>query len=247
MNTQRKTLVLLHGHGMDDTIWGQLSVLLSEYYTVVHPNFSLFTFCRSLDDYADELHRLLTNAGIKTFTLVGHSMGGYIGLAFAQKYPEMLEGFVLFHSTAFADDDTKKHQRDQMILLIRKHGAAAFVKHTAANLYGERYKELFPEAVQQHIEQFGGLPSEALAVGMEAMRDRPDRTAVLTQMPFPVLFLIGMRDQLVPFERSIELVGYAKQGFPFILAEAGHMAMIERPDAIFRILRWYMDTKIGQS
>lgn len=241
MALYKKALVLLHGHGMDDRIWDDLDPLLNQYYTIIRPNISLFTTCKSMDDYADELYRLLTNASISRFTLIGHSMGGYIGLAFAEKYGEMLEGFGLFHSTAVADTDSKKHQRNEMAELIRTHGAKAFVKHTTANLFGARFKELFPEKVQRHIDDYSGLPSKAMAMSMDAMRDRPDRTAVLAQLPFPVLFIIGMQDQLIPFESVIEQVKYPKQGYPFIMAEAGHMAMVERPDASSRIIRWYMD------
>jgi pimeloyl-ACP methyl ester carboxylesterase len=240
MNLHRKTLVLLHGHGVDDTIWDSLDAVLNEYFTIVRPNISLFTFCQSVEDYADELHRLLTNATIKKCTLIGHSMGGYIALAFAEKYPEMLEGFGLFHSTAYADDESKKQQRNKMAELLRNHGTVSFIKNTASNMFGDRYKELHPEKVAEHISHFGKLPADALIAGMIAMRNRPDRTAVLAAMPFPVLFIIGMQDKLIPFESVIGLSEFPKQSYPFILSEAGHMGMVERPDATARMISWYM-------
>ena len=245
MNLHRKTLVLLHGHGVDDTIWESVDAALNEYFTIVRPNISLFTFCQSMEDYADELHRFLTNANIAKFTLIGHSMGGYIALAFAEKYPEMLEGFGLFHSTAYADDEAKKHQRNQTIELLTNHGTEAFLKHTAANMYGERFKELYPEKLKTHIERFRKLPAQALISGIVAMRDRPDRTAVLAALQYPVLFIIGMEDKLIPFESLIALSEYPKQSYPFILAEAGHMGMVERPDATARMINWYMDKIIS--
>jgi pimeloyl-ACP methyl ester carboxylesterase len=241
MNLHRKTLVLLHGHGMDDRIWDEVDASINGYYTVVRPNISLFTFCQSVEDYADELFRYLSNATIQKFTLIGHSMGGYIGLAFAEKYPDMLEGFGLFHSTAFADTESKKHQRSQTADLLRQHGTATFLKNTVSNLFGERYKELFPGKVAEHIEKYGKIPEEALSAGMIAMRNRPDRTAVLSKMSYPVLMIIGMQDKLIPFESCISLSEYPRQSYPFILAEAGHMGMIERPDATSRMISWYMD------
>jgi pimeloyl-ACP methyl ester carboxylesterase len=240
MNLHRKTLVLLHGHGVDDSIWDSVDALLNEYYTVVRPNISLFTFCKTVEEYADELHRFLTNAVIEKCTLIGHSMGGYIALAFAEKYPEMLEGFGLFHSTAYADDESKKHQRNQTIDMLRNYGTEMFVKNTAGNLYGDRFKELYPEKLKEHISRFEKIPTEALITGINAMRDRKDRTAVLASMPFPVLFIIGMQDKLIPFESCISLSDYPKQSYPFILAEAGHMGMVERPDASSRMISWYM-------
>ena len=241
MNLHRKTLVLLHGHGVDDSIWDNVDASLNEYFTIVRPNISLFTFCQSVEDYADELHRFLTNATITKFTLIGHSMGGYVALAFAEKYPEMLEGFGLFHSTAYADDDAKRQQRSQMIELLKNHGTESFIKNTAGNMFGDRFKELFPEKIKSHIARFGKIPAEALIAGINAMRNRPDRTSVLRNLPFPVLFIIGMQDKLIPFESVITLSEFPKQSYPFILAEAGHMGMVERPDATSRMISWYMN------
>ncbi|WP_373330854.1 alpha/beta fold hydrolase [Salmonirosea aquatica] len=241
--TYRKTLVVLHGHGMDDSLWDEVVPLLNEDYTLIKPNISLLTACHTVEAYADELHRLLVASQISKCTLVGHSMGGYISLAFAEKYPDMLEGFGLFHSSALADDDAKKQQRNQLAQLLRTHGTEAFIRRTLPNLFGGRFKETSPEKVQRYIQQYSKLPSEALAVGMEAMRDRPDRTHILKKLPFPVLFIIGMEDQAVPFEKAMEQIGYPAKAYPLVLAEAGHLGMVERPDASARILRWYMERK----
>ncbi len=240
MIPHRKTLVLLHGHGMDDTIWDNLDAILNDSFIVIRPNISLFTFCKSVEDYADELYRFLTSANIQICTLIGHSMGGYIGLAFAEKYPEMLQGFGLFHSTALADDETKKHQRNQTIELIRNYGTGSFIRNTAANLFGERYKELYPEKLLAHITYFSKLPEQALIVGMQAMRLRPDRTHVLKSLQVPVLIILGMEDKFIPFESGMDLAGLPKECYPFILAETGHMGMVEKPDATSRMIQWFM-------
>lgn len=239
--THRKTLVLLHGHGMNDTLWDELVPLLDDRYTLVKPNASLLTNCHTMEQYADELHRLLSASLITQCTLIGHSMGGYISLAFAEKYPDMLAGFGLFHSSALADDEAKKQQRTQLAELIRTRGAEAFIRRTLPNLFGARFKELTPEKVQHYVQQYGKIPAEALAVGMEAMRDRPDRSRVLEKLPCPVLFIIGMDDQAVPFEKTMAQVDYPAKSYPFVMAEAGHLGMLERPDATARILRWYLD------
>ncbi|WP_025763066.1 alpha/beta fold hydrolase [Dyadobacter tibetensis] len=237
---QRKTLVLLHGHGMDDSIWDQLDAILNDSFTIIRPNISLLTSCQTVEDYADELYRLLTNANIQRCTLIGHSMGGYIGLAFAKKYPEMLQGFGLFHSTALADDEAKKHQRNQMVSLLRTYGTASFMKNTAPNLFGTRYRSLHPDKVQEHVDFFAKLPEEALVSGIHAMRERSDQQEVLKTINVPVLIILGMEDNFVPFESGMDLSTLPAQCYPFILAEAGHMGMIERPDATARMIRWYM-------
>ncbi|WP_109674924.1 alpha/beta fold hydrolase [Dyadobacter jejuensis] len=237
---QRKTLVLLHGHGMDDTIWDQLDAILNDSFTIVRPNISLFTACQTVEAYADELYRFLTSANIQKCTLIGHSMGGYIALEFAKKYPDMLVGFGLFHSTALADDESKKHQRNQTITLIRNYGTPSFLKNTAPNLFGQRYKASHPQKLQEHIDFFAKLPEAALIAGINAMRDRADNTEVLKEMKVPVLLILGMEDAFVSFESGMELSTLPERCYPFILAEAGHMGMIERPDATARMIRWFM-------
>lgn len=239
----RKTLVLLHGHGMDDTLWDEIVPLLGDQYTLIKPNGSLLTNCTTVEAYAEELHRLLTSSQITKMTLIGHSMGGYIALAFAEKYPDMLEGFGLFHSSALADDEAKKEQRTQMAQLLRAHGSEAFIRRTLPNLFGERFKEVSPEKVQKYIQRYSKIPAEALAVGVEAMRARPDRTEVLKNIACPVLFVMGMDDQAVPFEKTMAQVDCPAKSYPFVLAEAGHLGMLERPDATARMVRWYMDRK----
>ncbi len=234
-----KILVLLHGHGMDDALWDEIVPLLDDAFTIVRPNVSLLTNCHTMEAYADELHRLLSASQIDKFILIGHSMGGYISLAFAEKYPEMLEGFGLFHSSALADNEDRKEQRNQMAALLRGEGAETFLRRTAPNLFGQSYKETHPEEVEKFIQHYGKLPAEALAVGMEAMRDRPDRTHVLATLPFPIVFIVGMDDQVVPFETVMEQARFPKKIYPFVLADAGHLGMIERPEASARILRWY--------
>lgn len=241
MTTFRKNLVLVHGHGVDESIWDSIAPLLSETYTVIRPNLSLLTNCSTIEAYAEELYDFLTNAGIRKCTIIGHSMGGYIGLALAEKYPDMIEGFGLFHSLAYADDDTKKEQRNKMITLLREKGASDFIRLTGANMFGKRYRKYRAEKVRQHVSHFSELPSEALAVGVEAIRDRPDRTKVLEDLTVPLLLIVGMEDVLMPFEKVIEMATYPKVAYPFILSDSGHMGMVERTDTTVKILRWYLE------
>ncbi len=236
----RKTLVLLHGHGLDDTIWDNLDLILNDSFVVIRPNISLFTFCKSVEDYADELYRFLSNANIRKCTLIGHSMGGYISLAFAERYPNMLQGLGLLHSTATADNESKIHQRNQTIDLIRNYGTSSFIKNTAGNLFGERYKQTFPEKMQAHIRFFSKLSEAALIAGIQAMKIRPDRSEVLKNIDVPVLMIFGMEDKFIPFEEGMDLSLLPKVCYPFVLAEAGHMGMVERPDATARMIHWFM-------
>ena len=241
MSNFKKNLVLIHGHGMNQTIWEGVHSRLNEEFRIIVPNFALFTNFETVEEYADELYQYLTNVGITKCTVVGHSMGGYIALAFAEKYPDMIEGFGLFHSIATADDEAKKEQRTKMIELLKEKSSADFIRLTGPNMFGSRFRESYTNKIKDHVEKFAKLPSEALAAGVNAIKNRPDRTHVLRDLNVPLLLIVGMEDLIMPFDKVIEMSGYAKESYPFILSDAGHMGMVERTDTSVKILRWYME------
>ncbi len=244
MPKTRKTIVFLHGHGVDSSIWDQLDNLLNQDYRIVRPDLSLQSSCHTMEEYADELYRMLQNAIIEKCILIGHSMGGYISLAFAEKYPQMLEGFGLFHSTAYADTPEKSEQRTRMAELLRTQSTADFIRLTGGNMFSPSYRQSDAAKVKEHINRFSKLPAEALAVGAEAMRARPDRTKVLSKLSFPILLIFGQEDQIIPFEKAIDLTKYPKKSFPFVLSQAGHLGMVEQPDTSASIIKWYVDNGI---
>jgi pimeloyl-ACP methyl ester carboxylesterase len=107
-----------------------------------------------IDDYAACIHELLKYENISSCTMLGHSMGGYITLAFAEKYPSALNAFGLLHSTAFADSEEKKKLRERGIETIEQYGAHAFLKTTIPNLFGKRFKE--QNSAKKHYSNITG-------------------------------------------------------------------------------------------
>ena len=114
-----KPVVLLHGFGEDSSIWDQQVLFLKEHCLLIVPDLpgsgksdllklKVEPDPISIDDYADCIYSLLQHEAIPFCIMLGHSMGGYITLAFAEKYPLLLEGFGLIHSTAYADSEEKK-------------------------------------------------------------------------------------------------------------------------------------------
>ncbi len=83
--------------------------------------------------------------------LIGHSMGGYISMAFAEKYPDKLSGLGLFHSSSYADSPEKKESRDKNILFIQKNGAALFVEQAIPGLFSDEFKSEHPEEIRRLI------------------------------------------------------------------------------------------------
>ena len=242
---QGKPVMLLHGFAEDGNIWNyQLQKLMENFYVIVPdlPGSGKSEMLEgeiSIEDYAEVVKAIVDPEIIKKeknksagnlFTLIGHSMGGYITLAFAEKYHELLNAFGLFHSTAYADDDAKKETRRKGIEFIKSNGASAFLKTTTPNLFSEKTKKENPELVEKLIDQSGDFSSEALIQYYKAMIQRPDRTSVLTSFQQPILFIIGKHDTAVPLHSSLEQCYLPAISHVHILQNSGHMGMWEEKD-----------------
>jgi pimeloyl-ACP methyl ester carboxylesterase len=226
----KKAVVLLHGFGEDSSIWsGYVPFLQKDFYIIV-PEYARLSNLKTIDEYADFVSNIIIEAGFDKCVIIGHSMGGYVGLAFAEKYPEKVLGLGLFHSTAYADSDEKKVARDKNVEFLKTHGAEAFIKISTPNLYADTFAKKYPEIIQKHILTSSSLPVEALIAGMEAMRDRPDRKHVLKKLRCPVMFIIGEKDKSVNPADAKSQIMIPKFFSSSILDEVGHMGMIEEPE-----------------
>ncbi len=168
--------------------------------------------------------------------MLGHSMGGYITLAFAEKYPAMLTSLGLINSTAFADSEEKKKTRARAIETIAEYGALAFLKTTIPTLFGPKFKEIYPEKVNELIETGSGFTSEALQQYYRAMMERPDRTHVLKSNPAPVLFVTGTEDAAVPMQDVLKQTHLPDKSYIHVLQNVGHMSMWEATEELNRHL-----------
>lgn len=224
-------VVLLHGFGEDGTVWkGQFD--LFPHHQLLVPDLpgtgeSERLNETTMESLADAVKAVIDAEGGGKAVLIGHSMGGYITLAFAEKFPNALRAFGLFHSTAFADSEEKKETRRKGIRFIQEHGAAEFLKATTPNLYAPRSVEAHPEWIADHLAATHNFSADALVSYYMAMMDRPDRTSVLRESTVPVLFVMGRHDTAVPLQDALRQCHLPHLSYIHILDEAGHMGMIE--------------------
>ncbi|MES2329408.1 MAG: alpha/beta hydrolase [Bacteroidota bacterium] len=244
-----KPVVLLHGFGEDSDVWREQVDFLKEHCLLIipdlpgsgrssllsrnpTPNPKLQTPNISIEDYADCIQALLTHENLSPCTMLGHSMGGYIVLAFAEKYPTLLTGFGLIHSTAFADTEEKKKNREKGIELIERYGPHPFLKNTIPNLFSARFKKSHPEKVNELIEAGASFSKEALQQYYRAMMLRPDRTNTLLSNRLPVIFVIGTEDVAAPLEDVMKQVSLPNISYIHVLQDTGHMGMWEEPEKL---------------
>lgn len=224
-------VVLLHGFGEDGTVWKGQFDLFPQHQLVI-PDLPGTGDSEALDEMsmeslADAVKAVVDAEGDERAILIGHSMGGYITLAFAERYPNALRAFGLFHSTAFADSEEKKETRRKGIRFIQEHGAAEFLKTATPNLYAPRSREEHPEWIAEHLAATHNFSPATLVSYYMAMIDRPDRTAVLQESTVPVLFVMGRYDAAAPLQDVLKQCHLPRLSYIHILDESGHMGMIE--------------------
>ncbi len=235
-------LILLHGFGEDGEVWQQQVAALSSTAFVITPDFigsgksvlspEDFTAedikqLNSLEFQADAIKALLQHLNINQCIMLGHSMGGYITLAFAEKHPDLLKGFGLIHSTSFADSNEKKENRKRGIALMEEHGGFSFLKNTIPNLFTASYKKEYPSEVNGLIEKAKGFQTKSLQCYYQAMINRPDRTTVLKEAKVPVLIVAGEQDIVVPINDSLFQSHQPNTCQINVLKNTAHMGMWE--------------------
>ncbi len=236
-------IMLIHGFGEDGTIWRYQRAFLKEHFHLIIPDLpgsgrsdllpiSPGRVSSTIEIYADCMQRVLEKESIEQCTMLGHSMGGYIALAFAHHNPGRLSGLGLVHSTAFADSGEKKEVRRKGIVFIQRYGAQEFLKQSIPNLFGEAFTREHPEQIHALIASSSNFTDAALVQYYEAMMKRPDRTPTLKNVAIPVLFIIGREDKSVYLQDSLKQCYLPAKALINILHRTAHMGMWEQKDQV---------------
>jgi len=225
--------MLVHGFTEDRRIWETLLTGMENKYRWILPdlpgsgqsdfNDSLIT----LKDFAEALYAVTEQENIREMVLVGHSMGGYISLAYAEKYPDRLLSLGLFHSSSYADSTEKKEARDKNISFIQKNGAESFVMQSLPGLYSGGFVAENPQEIQKQVLRYANFKAESLVLYLTAMKQRPATTGVLRSFTRPILFIMGEEDKAVPLKDGLEQCHLPPISYIHILTHTAHMGMIE--------------------
>lgn len=231
-------IILLHGFGETSEIFEYQIEYLKKYYTIIvpevpgTPHSQLPEETMTMELIADFVLEILKQEKIEKTILLGHSMGGYATLAFAEKYEKYLDAFGLIHSTAFADSDEKKENRKKSIRLIQNEGKDIFLKTMTSNLYSEKSRNLIPDLIEKHTHAALSIPAENLIAYYNAMIERPDRTHVLKSTNLSVLLVAGKEDNLIPFQDIITQATFPRMSKLSLFNEIGHTSMYENPQIL---------------
>ena len=244
-------VVLLHGFPLDSTMWAaQAPALAAAGYRVVTPDLRGFGQSDlapskprpyTLEALADELHVLLTGLGALPCVLAGLSMGGYVALAYARKYPLDLRGLVLVDTKAEADTAEGKQGREKMIDLVRKDGAKAVADQMMPKMLAQDAPDQRPKTAQMLRQMMEACPPKTIENALAAMRDRPDRSGELASIKAPTLVIVGDADVITPPAVAQSMAEKIPGAQLVTIRGAGHMSPMEQPDQVNRAMKTFLE------
>jgi pimeloyl-ACP methyl ester carboxylesterase len=247
----QKTILLIHGFGEDHCIWTNQIEFLASKYRVIAPNLPGVQ-CKPLalhhsqaptiSMYVEVLHELMHHLKIERYYIVGHSMGGYIGLSFADYYVNHVKGLLLLHSTSYEDNEAKKASRMKVAEFIEENGVSKYLETATPNLFGNEFKKNNPAAIQDIIESGSEIYKEAMIQFVFAMRNRKPFTNFLKQTNIPVWMLAGDEDLAVPVQDSLEQIKLLPPSHGLVLNGVAHMGMLEAPEKVNQFIQQFIET-----
>lgn len=234
------TVVLLHGFLERLEMWDYFTSKISKSNRVIsidllgHGETESIGYVHSMGSMADYVKAVLDKLRIRKYILVGHSMGGYVALAIAEKYPDSIKGLSLFHSTSLSDTNEKKKSRDQAINLV-KQNHKSFIRKAIPMLFRPKNRKVFSDDLKDVKKMALTTSKQGVVAALEGMKIREDFEMVLHFAPFPKQMIIGKYDNALPYIslikqiRGIENISISE--FPI-----GHMGHIEARDETLNAL-----------
>jgi 3-oxoadipate enol-lactonase len=230
-------LVLLHGYPLDHSIWEPVVPLLENDFDLILPDLRGFGESElsggiyGVADLAADIAGLLSAQGVWQAAIAGHSMGGYVALAFARAYPQRTLGLGLVASQVLADTPEKKAGRYQEADNILVHGVQEVAEDMSVKLTPDAKLQARLKAVIQRQRP------EGLAGALRAMAERPDSSALLPGSTFPIVLIHGLADSLIPIERARTIKAAAPTAHLTEIPNVGHMPMMEAPQETAEALK----------
>lgn len=240
-----RTVVLLHGYLGNSLIWEQTIANLSRSYRVIaidlpgHGDTPCFGYVHSMELMAKCVKSVLDSLRLKRYVIIGHSMGGYVGLAFADLFPDTLRGLCLYHSTAYADSEEKKRDRQRAIELVKKE-RKIYTVATIKNLFATKNLKYLKDEIAFALHIARQTPVKGIVAALAGMKDRSPRDIILGLVEYPLMMVIGELDNVLPAQQLLEQSEYIKQKTVLYLEHDGHFGFLESPRLSNKELRKFL-------
>ena len=232
-------VVLLHGFLENKTMWKDLAPSLAKKNRVIaidllgHGETDCLGYVHSMEENAEIVKAILSHLRIRKALVIGHSMGGYVALAFAELYPETLKGIVLLNSTAKEDNEERKVNRDRAIKAV-KQNYINFVRMSITNLFGENNRERLENEIETVKLEALKTPLQGIVATLEGMKIRKERQFILKETDFPKLLILGKKDGVLIYDDNLSQI--ENTNTELISFPDGHMSHIENKEELEKVI-----------
>ena len=245
-----RAIVLLHGFLGNMAIWKNLLPALSKRYKVVlidlpgHGHSENFGYVHKMDLMAEAVKTVLHELQLRRYVMIGHSLGGYVSMAFAEKYMDNLRGLVLFHSTALADSEEKKADRDKAIK-VAKRNKEKYLKESLKKLFLAANIKKDPALLTLTTHIASATSVQGIVAALEGMKQRRNTEVVLQFCHCPVLFIAGLHDTILPLELHQHQFELPQEHHLLLLEHTAHMGFYEEPETVIKGLLPFLRNCFG--
>jgi pimeloyl-ACP methyl ester carboxylesterase len=240
-----RAVVLLHGFLGSHEIWDSTVKNLSRSYRVIaidlpgHGGSECFGYVHSMELLAKCVKAVMDSLRLKRYVIIGHSMGGYAALAFADLFPDHLKGLCLYHSSAYADTEEKKRDRRRSAKVV-KANHKIYTTEVVKNLFATKNTKYLKEEIAFAQKVAAKTSRQSIIAALEGMADRTNRDMILGMVHYPVMMVIGELDNVLPHQQLLEQSELIHNKHILYLEHDGHMGFLESPRASNAALRKFL-------
>jgi pimeloyl-ACP methyl ester carboxylesterase len=240
-------IVLLHGYLESSRIWNGFAEKLALDYRVINVDLpgcglsDVYGEMHSMEFMATAVKELIDSLSVDKTCLIGHSLGGYITLAFLELFPEKLSGYCLFHSTPFADTQETIDKRNREIKIVKMGKKNLMYPENVTRMFATSNLGKFSEALQQSKELASEIPGEGIIAVLNGMIRRPSRQALMEVGKVPCLWILGSMDNYIPYDTVLASVKLPDNARVVILDKSGHMGFIEEEEKSLKVVTGFIE------
>jgi pimeloyl-ACP methyl ester carboxylesterase len=230
------TLVLLHGYLESSEVWNGFEDKLASKFRIIsvdlpgHGLSDIYSDVHTMEFMATAIKELFVKLGVKKACLIGHSLGGYVTLAFLELFPDHLSGYCLFHSQPFSDSTEALEKRKREIEIVKMGKKNLMYPDNVIRMFASSNLVRFSEALQRSKDIASRIPGDGIIAVLNGMMIRPSRLSVMEEGRVPCLWILGIMDNYIPCEFIQTKVNLPSNARTVILKNSGHVGFIEEED-----------------